>query len=177
MLVLYTSLLHLYPTLYRRQFGDEMITVFREASADVQHKGIVVTAKFYFREIGGLCRGAIAEHAWRVVDNYMSFPPLSRRFTMRSGFRFPKTTAFLMTVILAGVVLTIEKAESIRASVPYTNPPVGPIHQAHPTFLPTMVLMFLAVYVAGAIGWVILFGLRRSGVHRFSAILSGTPQK
>ena len=89
---------------------------------------------------------------------------------MRSQFRFPKTTAFLMTVILAGVVLAIEKAEAIRASVPDVNPHVGPIQPAHLTILATMVLMFLVVYIAGAVGWVVLFALRRSGVHRLSEL-------
>lgn len=81
-----------------------------------------------------------------------------------------------MTVILAGVVLTIEKAESIRASVPYANPPVGPIQPVHLTILATMALMFLAVYIAGAVGWVVLFALRRSGVHRLSE-MSSPPQR
>ena len=95
---------------------------------------------------------------------------------MRSSFRFPKTTAFLMTVILAGVVLAIERAEAIRASVPDINPLVGPIQPVHLTILATMALMFLAVYIAGAVGWIVLFALRRSGVHRLSE-MSSTPQR
>jgi hypothetical protein len=95
---------------------------------------------------------------------------------MRSSFRFPKTTAFLMTVILAGVVLAIERAEAIRASVPDINPRIDPIQPAHLTILATMALMFLVVYIAGAVGWVVLFALRRSGVHRLSA-MSSTPER
>ena len=91
---------------------------------------------------------------------------------MRSSFRFPKTTAFLMTVILAGVVLAIQKADAIRASVSDVNPPVVTIQPTHQTFLPTFALMFLGVYLAGALGWLILFALRRSGVHRLSEMLS-----
>ncbi len=90
---------------------------------------------------------------------------------MRSDFRFPKSTALLMTVILAGVVLAIERADAIRASVTDVNPPVVIIQPAtHLTFLPTMALMFLLVYVVGAVAWVLLFALRRSGVHRLSEI-------
>src|SRR5271155_3569874 len=168
MLRLYQRLLHLYPSAYRQQFGEEMIAVFREVDADAQKKGSFVTAKLYLREIGGLFRGAIAEHARRILGSNTPFPFSSRRFTMRPGFRFPKTTAFLMTVILAGVVLAIQRADAIRASVRDVNPPVVTIQPAHETFLPTFALMFLGVYLAGALGWVALFALRRSGVHRLS---------
>jgi hypothetical protein len=94
---------------------------------------------------------------------------------MRSNFRFPKMTAFLMTVILAGVVLAIQKADAIRASVSDVNPPLVTIQPTHQTFLPTFAFMFLGVYLAGALGWVILFALRRSGLHRLSAIPSEMP--
>src|SRR5712691_8654506 len=176
MLALYQSLLRLYPIPYRQQFADEMTTVFREVDADARKKGNFATSKFYLREIAGLFRGAIAEHARRILGSHVSFPLLSRRFTMRSEFRFPKTTAFLMTVILAGVVLAIERAEAIRASVPDINPRLGPIQPVHLTILATMALMFLVVYIAGAVGWVVLFALRRSGVHRLSQ-MSSTPDR
>jgi hypothetical protein len=168
MLNVYQTLLRLYPRPYRQQFADEMIAVFRDVDAEAQREGIAATAKFYLREITGLFRGAMAEHVRHFLGSDVSSPFSSRRFTMRSGFRFPKTTAFLMTVILAGIVLAIEKAESIRASVPYNNPPVGPIQPAHLTILTTMALTFLLVYAAGAVAWVVLFALRRSGVHRLS---------
>jgi hypothetical protein len=168
MLALYQSLLRLYPGPYRRQFAEEMIAVFRDVDADARQRGIVLTAKLYLREITGLFRGAIAEHARRILGSHVPFPLLSRRFTVRSEFRFPKSTAFLMIVILAGVVLAIQRADAIRASVPDLNPPVVTIQPTHLTFLPTMALMFLAVYIAGAVGWIVLFALRRSGVHRLS---------
>ena len=87
---------------------------------------------------------------------------------MRSEFRFPKVTAVLMTIILAGVVVAIEKARAIQASVPDIGPRVGPIQPAHFTFLPTIALIFAFFYAAGMIGWAILFSLRRSGVHRLA---------
>jgi hypothetical protein len=173
----YESLLRLYPSAYRQQFAEEMIAVFLDIDADAHKKGSVVTAKLYLREIGGLLRGAIAEHARRILGSHVSFPLSSRRLTMRSGFRFPKSTAFLMTVILAGVVLAIERADAIRQSLPYANPPVGPIQPAHLTTLATMALMFLVVYLAGAAGWFVLFALRRSGVHRVSEMPAAPKQK
>jgi len=168
MLTLYESLLRLYPSPYRRQFAEEMIAVFREVDADAQKKGSVATAKLYLREISGLFRGAVVEHARCILGSNVPLQLSSRRFTMHSGFRFPKSTAFLMTVILAGVVLAIQKADAIRASVVDVNPPVVTIQPTQLTFLPTMALMFLGVYVAGALGWVVLFALRRSGVHRLA---------
>lgn len=76
---------------------------------------------------------------------------------MRSEFRFPKATAVLMTIILAGVVMAIEKGEGIVASL-----------SASPHFhlFPGVVLMLAFFYAAGAFGWAILFAMRRSGVHR-----------
>jgi hypothetical protein len=176
MLALYQSLLRLYPSPYRQQFAEEMIAVFRDVDADARKIGSLATAKLYLRESAGLFRGAAAEHARRILGNNIPFPLSSRRFTMRSNFRFPKTTAFLMTVILAGVVLAIQKADAIRASVQDVNPPVVTIQPTHQTFLPTFVVMFLGVYLAGALGWVILFALRRSGIHRLSE-MSSTPER
>ncbi len=167
MLPLYQSLLHLYPSAYRQQFAEEMIAVFREVDADAQKKGRIVTAELYLRELGGLFRGAIAEHARRILGSH-TFPLSSRRFTMRPGFRFPKTTSFLMTVILAGIVLAIRKAEAICAALPSDIAPVGPMWAPHVSILTTMALTFLVVYIAGALGWLVLFALRRSGVHRLS---------
>ncbi len=176
MLTLYASLLRLYPSPYREQFAEEMIAVFRDAGVDAHQKGSIATTKFYLSEMAGLFRGAIAEHARRILGQDVQFPLSSRRFTMRPGFRFPKATAFLMTVILAGVVLAIQKADAIRASVSDVNPPVVTIQPTQLTFLPTMALMFLGVYAAGAVGWVVLFALRRSGVHRLSE-MSGSPKR
>ncbi len=176
MLALYQSLLRLYPGPYRQQFAEEMIAVFRDVNTDAHKQGSFATARLYLREIAGLLRGAVAEQARRILGNNVPFPLSSRRFTMRSNFRFPKTTAFLMTVILAGVVLAIEKADAIRASVSDVNPPIVNIQPTHQTFLPTFALMFLMVYIAGTLGWIVLFALRRSGVHRLSE-MSSAPER
>jgi|ERR1700693_1362859 len=168
MLAVYQSLLRLYPSLYREQFAEEMISVFRDIDAETRKKGITAAAKFYLREISGLFCGAFSEHARRILGSHVPFPLSSRRFTMRPGFRFPKSTSFLMAVILAGIVLAIQKAEEISAALPRDIAPAGPMWAPHVGVLTTIVLTFSMVYVAGALGWIVLFALRRSGVHRLS---------
>jgi len=97
---------------------------------------------------------------------------------MQSEFRFPKATAFLMTVILAGTVLAIEKATAIRASVRDVNPPhVGPIQPEHFTFMPSIALMLAGAYAIGLLGWAVLFALKRSGVHRLSGMQGSAGQE
>jgi len=96
---------------------------------------------------------------------------------MRSEFRFPKATPVLMAIILAGVILTIEKATAIEESLPYANPQLPPIQPEHFTFFPAMAVIFLSAYAVAVIGWVVLFALRRSGVHRLSEMQGAPPQK
>jgi len=86
---------------------------------------------------------------------------------MHNGFRFPKTTAVLMTLILAGVLMIIKKGEGIEAAVASVNPP-GSIMQTN--MLPGIAMGLAAFYAVGLIGWAILFALRRSGVHRLDSI-------
>lgn len=62
---------------------------------------------------------------------------------MRSEFRFPKATVALMLLILAGVLIAIDKARSIQSSLPYSNPHVGPIHDVYFTALPSLLLAFV----------------------------------
>ena len=170
MLSLYRCLLCLYPLSHRLEYGGEMAAVFREARAAIATKGAVTRGLFWVCEIGGLVRGAIQEHVRSMTGSYSWVPLPTRRFTMYSEFRFPKATAFLMTVILAAIVLAIERAQAISASLPHINPPVGPIQPEHFTFLPSVLLMFAVAYAAGMIGWAILFALKRSGVHRLSGM-------
>ena len=164
---LYRHALRLYPAAFHHeQFGEEMVAVFRELQAETATKGIFAQGFFCVREIAGVLAGAMREH-WRTRRRERVWLLFStRRYTMRNEFRFPRTTAVLMTIILAGVVLAIQKGEAIEGSVPYTNSPVGPIHPVHSTLLPGVVAGFAFFYAAGLIGWAILFALRRSGVHR-----------
>ena len=92
---------------------------------------------------------------------------------MRAEFRFPKTTAVLMTIILAGVMVAIKKGEAISVSVPPSSTPIGPIPLTHSVLVGGILLMFAFVYLAGMIGWLILFAMRRSGIHRLSETSGG----
>jgi hypothetical protein len=165
-LIVYRHALRLYPACHHERFGEEMLALFRELQAETATKGIIAESVFYVRETSGVVAGALREH-WRVLSSdsfWLLFP--TRRSTMRTEFRFPKTTAVLMTIILAGVVLAIRRGEAIQRSLPYANPPVGPIHPVHSTLLPGVVFGLAFFYAAGLIGWAILFAMRRSGVHR-----------
>jgi hypothetical protein len=164
--IIYRHALRLYPACHRELFGEEMLALFRELQAENATKGTIAQTVFWVRETVGVVAGALREH-WRVTGGdsvWLWFP--TRRFTMRTEFRFPRTTAVLMMIILAGVVLAIQRGEAIQRSVPYANPQVGPIHPVHSTLLPGVVFGLAFFYAAGLIGWAILFALRRSGVHR-----------
>ncbi len=167
----YRHLLRLYPTNYREEFGEEMMAVFRDLQVDTAAKGRLARSLFYTRETAGATTGALREH-FRVPvrdEAWLLFPPKffrTRRFTMRTEFRFPKTTAVLMTIILAGVMAAIKMGEAIVASVPHVSEPVGTIHPVHSVLLGGVVVMLAMFYTAGLIGWAILFAMRRSGVHR-----------
>ena len=96
---------------------------------------------------------------------------------MRSEFRFPKATVGLMLVILAAVMLTIEKAKAISASIPHANPPVGHIYASQITILPTLLVVLIGAIGAGVIGWAILFALRRSGIQQLSELKPSAGQR
>ena len=164
---LYRTAMRLYPAGYRERFGEEMMAVFCELQSETVDQGRMAISILYCRELAGLAGAAVREH-WRALGGEDLWLPFSnRRFTMRNtGFRFPKTTVVLMTIILAGVILAIRKGEAIEHSLPNVSPPVGPIHSVPSTLLPGVVVGFACFYAAGLIGWAILFALRRSGIHR-----------
>lgn len=170
MLTAYRRLLLFYPAEHREQFGQEMVDVFDEARAESQNKGAIAQGAFYVREIAGLFKGAVHEHLRAVLGAHAGLSLYTRRFTMRDGFRFPKTTAVLMTIILAGLMLAIKRGEDIANSLPLVNPQIAPIQPMHSVLLPPIALMFAGFYAAGVIGWGLLFALRRSGVHRLDEI-------
>ena len=177
MLSLYRCLLYLYPAPYRYEYGDEMAGVFRELQSETRRKGLLPRGTFLLREFTGLLHGAIEEHSRAIAGSNLLFPSSSKRFTMRSEFRFPKATPVLMTIILAGVILTIEKATAIRESLPLAYPQqLPPIHPGRLTFFPAMAVILLLAYAAAVIGWAVLFALRRSGVHRLSE-MPAAPRK
>lgn len=157
MLRLYRCLLLLYPVDHRHQFAEEMVAVFRDVHAEATAKNKIARIFFCLRETTGLLAGALQEHLRAMGATPVWLPIPTRRLFMRSEFRFPKATAVLMTIILAGVVMAIEKGEGIVASLSASP---------HFHFFPGVMLMLGVVYAAGVIGWAILFAMRRSGVHR-----------
>lgn len=162
----YQRLLWLYPAEHRREFGEEMCGVFQEVSAEISGAGIFTRGLFFGREYAGLLSGALREHlrGFAIFDGGVLLS--TRRFNMRNGFRFPKSTAVLMTLILLGVILAIRKGEAIAYSLPHSNPQLPPIHPVPSMLLSGIPLFFLFFYAVGLIGWAILFAMRRSGMHR-----------
>jgi hypothetical protein len=167
MLTVYRKLLRLYPAEHRELFGEEMLAVLRDENDAQATEKWLTRGRFFVREITGLVNGALREHfrVWVEIQNGLSLATV--RFNMRNGFRFPKTTIVFMTLILACVVMAIQKGENIAASVPNVDPPL-PIHiqPVHSILLGGLPLVFAFFYAAGLVGWAITFALRRSGIHR-----------
>src|SRR5580700_11560225 len=103
-----------YPAVDRGRLGDKMIATFRQLPP--QRIGMAARSVFYFRETAGVLAGALRER-WKEVaggdSTWLWFR--TRRFTMRTEFRFPKATAVRMTIILAGVISAIQTGEAIQA--------------------------------------------------------------
>lgn len=166
MLIFYRWLLYLYPRLYRREYKDEMVSVFRDAHADVAAGSCRERISFRVRETLGLLAGAVREHS-RIItgsDPLISF----RGFNVRPEFRFPRSTVFLMSVIFGGVIVAMEKANTIQ--VKYAAG-VGSIWPSLPWFL---VFTLLFTGAAAMVGWGILFALGRTGTHRLANIQPGS---
>ena len=170
MLTLHRSLLRLYPSAYRGEYGEEMMAVLLEVQAEIEKKEWFPRTVSCVREAGGLLYGALQEHVRSIIYSHGCgmFPP--RRLTMRSEFRFPKATVTLMAIILAGVLMAIDKARAISAAVPRSSTYVPPIQSAQFTVLPALLIILAGACVAGVIGWAILFALHRSGVQRLSDV-------
>ena len=173
MLPLYRALLRLYPAAYRCEFRNEMTEVLSEVQGEVRRKNAMTRIFFAMRETGGLLGGALQEHLRGVTGSYDHGIFSVRRFAMKSEFRFPKATVGLMLAILAAVMLAIEKAKAISASIPRANPPVPPIHSLQATIVQTLLGTLIWAITAGAIGWGILYALRRTGVQQLSEMHPG----
>ena len=164
MLSLYRWLLYLYPSRYRREYQDEMISVFRDAHDDTSAGSFKGRISFRVREILGLIAGAVREHICVCTGSSQMIS--LRGFDMRSEFRFPRSTVFLMSVIFGGVIVVMEKANTIMLK--YAG--VGSIWPSLPWFL-GLTLLFTC---AGAVVvWGILFALGRTGIQRLANIQTG----
>ena len=90
---------------------------------------------------------------------------------MRS-FRFPRTAIALMVAtfltILAAIGLATEMSRTVQAGFGGPNLPSMWWSKLPMTF----VLVFLCLWVVGAIGYGILFALRGTGAHRLSKVVT-----
>jgi hypothetical protein len=165
MLALYRWLLYFYPSLYRREFADEMFSVFRDAHADAGATGFAERICFHVRETCGLLAGAVREHLHitSISGSLISFT----RFDMRSEFRFPRSTVFLMSLIFGGVILAMEKANTIELKYAAGEQSIWP---SLPWFLGFTVLFTFAAAMAVR---GILFALGRTGGQRLANIQTG----
>lgn len=166
MLVFYRGLLYLYPRLYRHEYASEMISVFRQAHADISTGSFAHRFSFRVRETMGLLTGAIREHV-RITcghDQLFSFT----RSDMRSEFRFPRSTVFLMSLLFCGVIVAMQKAHIIMMKYAHGE---GSIWPSLPWFLAfTVVFTGAAALVVRAI----LFALGRTGTQRLANIRPDT---
>ena len=86
---------------------------------------------------------------------------------MRPSFRFPRSTVFLMSIILFGVVLAIEKAKiivRIKSGLPAAGASVWD------PMLWSLIFAIALVLIAVIAGWGVLFALRRTGVQRLAEL-------
>ena len=171
MLRLYERLLRLYPASYRQQFADEMLMLFSQLQCENNAHTSLSRGIFYLREIAGVLGGAARERCRTLPRR--NLPLFEGGFMMRDGFRFPKTTAVLMTLILAGIVVAIQKGEAIQASMAASNSQIGPAQPVHSVLLSSIVSFLLIFYAAGSIGWIVLLALRKFGVHRLDESSGG----
>ena len=174
MLAIYRNLLRLYPSEHRELFGEEMLSVLIEERREIRKGKLIAKGRLFLRETTGLLMGALREHFHALTEIHEELSLVTGRFTVRNGFRFPKSTIFFMALILGGVLVAIKKGQDIASSVPDVNPPL-PVHiqSVHSILLGGMPLFFAFFYAAGLIGWAILFALRRSGVHRLDNVSAG----
>ena len=164
MLTVYCWLLWLYPVSYRDDFGEEMTSVFRDACCALP---LAPAAKinFYRREFCGLLSGALCAHIDRLFGPALPF----RRFYMQPQFRFPRSTVFLMCVILAGLVLAIHKAQDV-VQMKESLPPATAAAWGPMLWGLLFALALILAAVAAAAAWGVLFALQRTGLHRLDGM-------
>jgi hypothetical protein len=85
-------------------------------------------------------------------------------FDMHPEFRFPPSTVFLMSGILAGIVLAIDKATSVELKY---GGPTETVWPGLPWFLAAMLALVCLTVV---IVWGVLFALGRTGMHRLANV-------
>jgi hypothetical protein len=169
MLTVYCWLLCLYPRSYRHEFGDEMASVFHDARIELP-SALVARISFYLREFCGLLSGALRAHSYDLFGPAIPFP----RFCMKRQFRFPRSTVFLMCVILAGVVVAINKAVDIVEQK--KGLPLGSSAAWEP-MLGALLLMLALLFAVVITVWAVLFATGRTGMHRLANVQTRPEQQ
>jgi hypothetical protein len=164
MFVLYRCLLRLYPGAYFNEYASEMTLVFCQAWDAVKDRGLREQAQFCLREIVGTISGAVRERLNPSL--WSSFG----RFGMNKQFRFPRTMIFMMLVILASLILAIERAHRFQLNQSAETDILAAWLAV--LFVPA----YLLVAIPGAIGFAVFFALKRSGVHRLANIHTRAPK-
>lgn len=163
-------LMRLYPLGFREQYGEEIKLVLSDIAAEIRNKSLLGQLERALREFAGLLSGALEEHMRSITgSNGVEFVG-ARRFKMQREFRFPKATVGLMTIILIAVVMVIEKAKAISISVPPNSVQVGRIQPEQFGTVTTFLGVLVGACAVAAIGWAVLFALKRTGSQRMSAV-------
>src|SRR5262245_47864247 len=106
----------------------------------------------------------------------MSVDDIFRSLTMRS-FRFPRFAILLMLACFLAILSAIALAAEMARTVQMTYPGAPNLESMWWARLPGLFAMvFVMLGGAGAIGYAVLFALRRSGLHRLSSLEPRQPQ-
>lgn len=156
----FRHLVDLYPAAYRSEFGDEILEVLRQVAQDAHDRGLLAYVWLCARESQALLTSAAKEWILLWMGDYPWAQIATRRFRMRSEFRYPKATVPIMALILAAIILIIRKAGSVQT----TPEPLDSLMSSIPVFG----LALLVACAAGALGWLVLHWMHKSGLHRLS---------
>lgn len=166
----YQWLLRLYPERFRRDFGDEMLLVYADASAAAARRGLGSEVSFIAHEFTGMLCGAVGEHMRSI--GLRSF---SRRIAMisrNSRFRFPIAGIALMAFSFAGILYAIHSAREISYSLAgQTYMRHGQLYTYRPegmSFMQTFGFAFGVTLVVAVVTWAVLHTMHRSGIHRLA---------
>ncbi len=161
MLTLYRWLLNLYPAIYRKEYAAEMTDVFLQARDAIRNARQLARASFCAREILGLLSGAAREQCRTIAGPYN----LSvKEFPVRPAFRFSRFTVFFMSISLALVFVSVEKAKTIQLKYAADSH----LMTMWPALPWALAFMLLTAAATVAIVWGVLFALQRTGMHRLA---------
>src|SRR5438128_8288263 len=87
------------------------------------------------------------------------------------AFRFPRFSIFLMLACFLAILAAIGLAAEMSRTIQATYPGAPNLSGMWWSRLPGLFAMvFVMLWTVGAVGYAILFALRRSGLHRLSSL-------